>query len=207
MKNLLKETLVILVAAFILGLTVSYPQKDIILFSFISFLIIILINIIVKKAVAYHLEANAEIGFWQWYRYGFKKGSHFKKPIPMAWLPLVITFITQGAVWWLAILKTDITPRTERVSKKHGLYRFSKMTEWHIAVLITFGIVINLIAAVIGYIAGFESFSRLNIYFAFWSLIPVSELDGSKLLFGSKALWFAMFIITTIFMIWGIIII
>ncbi len=207
MKALVKEIFIIFLVSIILGLTVSSPQKSMILYSSISFIIILSLNIIIKKALAYYYEANATLSIWQWQRYGFKKGSHFKKPIPMAWLPLILAFITQGAVWWLAILKTDIQPKTERVSKKHGLYRFSEMTEWHIALMITAGIAINLISAIIGYIAGFESFSRLNIYFAFWSLIPISELDGNKLLFGSKALWFTMFIITTIFLIWSLIIV
>ena len=69
------------------------------------------------------------------------------------------------------------------------------MTDWHIALIAVAGIIINLIAAIIGYVAGFETFAKLNIWFAAWALIPLSSLDGSKIFFGSRPLWFTMLVI------------
>jgi Zn-dependent protease len=36
---------------------------------------------------------------------------------------------------------------------------------------------------------GFSEFSRLSIYFAFFNMIPISDLDGNKIFFGSLILW------------------
>jgi hypothetical protein len=199
-KHSLKEILTIILAAFIIGFAYSIFELSFFLSIFISFLIILTLNVVAKKFVAYHLDAKTKVKFWEWYQYWFRKDSHFRTPVPMFWLPLVISFISYGFFQWLALLEFDVEPRTERVSKRHGLYRFSEMTDWHIASIATFGIVINLILAVIGYMFNFELFARLNIYFAIWSLVPLSSLDGSKILFGSKGLWFTMVVISMIFL-------
>lgn len=199
-KETIKQIITILIAAIILAIAISFTDTSLIASAFISFIIIISLNVIAKKIYAYYLEADVKIKFWEWHQYWFRVDSHFKKPLPMIWFPLFISLITRGLFWWLAVIQFDVHPRTERVSRKHGLYRFSEMTEWHIALIATIGIITNLVLAIIGYVSGFEVFARLNIYFAFWSIIPLSKLDGNKIFFGSKALWITMFIITTIFL-------
>jgi len=206
-RDYLKEIIIILIAGIIFGLSFAFPDNSLILYSTISFIIIILLNVITKKIIAYNLEADVKTKFWAWHQYGFRKDSHFKKPLPMLWIPLLLSFLTKGLFLWLGILETEITPRTERVSKRHGLYRFSEMSEWHIAWIAVFGIITNLILAIISYVFGFEMFSKLNIYFAFWSLIPLGSLDGNKILFGSKSLWFIMFVISLLFLLWSFVIV
>ena len=199
-KELSKEVLTILVASIILGLVVAFPSSSLIIYSVISFLIIIALNITAKKILAYYFEADIKTKFWTLYQFWFTKRAHFKKPVPMLWLPLVLSFISRGMIWWLGILEFDVKAKTERVSRRHGLYRFSEITEWHIALIATIGIAVNLTLAIIGYISGFETFAKLNIYFATWSIIPLSSLDGSKIFFGSKPLWFTMLTIIAIFL-------
>lgn len=199
-KDLGKEAIIILVAAIILALSVTFLKIDQVFGIFVAFAVLITGNILIKKAIGYYLETDVTTRFWSWYQYGFRKDQHFKKPLPMAWWPLALSLITKGYLWWLAILEFDVKGRTERVSRRHGLYRFSEVTEWHMAIIAIFGIATNLIMAVIGYIAGFETFASLNIYYAFWSTIPLSSLDGNKILFGSKILWFITFIICAIFL-------
>ena len=211
-NDILKEIVIVFIASIILAFTIAYSNFSLIAYAITFFVVIIGLNVIVKKIVAYNFESDVKINFWSVYRYGFRKDSHFKKHIPMLWLPLLLSFITRSLFWWLAILEFDVAPRTERVSRRHGLYRFTEMTEWHIAVIAAFGIAANLLLAIIGYfIAGWipygEVFVKLNIYFAFWSIIPLSNLDGSKILFGSKVLWFTMLIITAIFLGWSLVII
>jgi len=58
--------------------------------------------------------------------------------------------------------------------------------------------------AVGAYFLGFEFFAKLSIYYAAWSLVPFSNLDGAKVFFGSKGLWIVMAIITLVFVWWGI---
>ncbi len=211
-KESIKEIITIIIAAIVLALAVSFPNSTILLTTSIFFIVIIAVNVVVKKIIAYSLEANVTIKFWSWYQYGWRKDSHFKSPVPMFWLPVVLSFITRGFFYWLSILEFDITPRTERVSKKHGLYRFSEITDWHTASIACFGISANLILAILGYIfASFypslELFARLNIYYAFWSIIPLSSMDGNKILFGSKLLWFIFAVITTLALVWSLIIV
>ena len=204
-KGFGKEILVIIIAAIILGLSVSFLDVSLLLISTISFIIIIGANVAVKKIYAYSLEADTKTKFWEWYQYGFPRAAHFKKPLPMMWLPLVLSLISKGFFWWLAILEFDVKPRVERVSRRHGLYRFSEITDWHVALIASVGIVINLILAIIGYIVASwlpaaEQFATLSIYFAAWSIIPLGSLDGSKIFFGSRALWFTLLVIVGIFL-------
>ncbi len=202
----LKELGTIAFAIIILSLSIAYPNKSLIWLVVIFVIITVSLNIIIKKLVGYFFEADVKTKFWSWYQFWFVKEMHFPKALPMLWLPLLLSYLTKGYFWWLGILSFDISPRTERVSKRHGLYRFSEMTEWHIALIAVSGIVINLILAIIGYfLAGInpslnlELFSKINIWYALWSIIPLGQLDGTKIFFGSRPLWFTTAIITLLF--------
>jgi len=91
--------------------------------------------------------------------------------------------------------------------KKHGLYRFTKVTEWHMAWIALWAIIANLMLAVAGYIAGYNLFTKLSIYFIAWSVIPIGRLDGAKIFYGSRALWATAFTIAMIILVWSLIII
>lgn len=207
-KELGIEVLLVLFAAIVLTATFaiysSFSNQYLFLL-LLFFILILLVNILTKKIFAYFLEANIKTKLWEVYQFWFTKKSHFNRPLPMIWLPPVLAFLTKGIVVWIPVLEFDITPRVERVTRRHGLYRFSEMTEWHIALLSGLGIIANLIFAVLAYlltiwIPGLEMLAKLNIYYACWSLLPLSSLDGSKILFGSKILWFALGIICLIFL-------
>ena len=203
-KELEKEIFIIILAAVILALTVSFKQTHIFIASIISFLIIITANVLVKKLVGYHFETKVRTKFWTWYQFGFRKDAHFKKPVPMAWLPLLLTLFTKGIFWWLAILEFDVEAKTERVSRRHGLYRYTQVTEWHMAWIAVWGIIVNILLAIVGYGAGFELFAKLNIYFAVWSIIPLGRLDGAKIFFSSRGLWATIATVVGIMLIWGL---
>ena len=206
-KELGKETLVIILAAIVLALAVAYKENAIIYAAFGSFLIIILANVIVKKAIGYFFEIDVKTKFWSWYQYGLRKDSHFKQPVPMAWLPLLLSLFTKGFFWWLGILEFDVDAKAERVSRKHGLYRFTEVTDWHIAWIAIWGIIANVILAIGGYVLGFELFAKLSLYYAAWSIIPIGKLDGTKIFFASRPLWISIFIGLLIVLSWGLIVI
>ena len=213
-KENIIEILIIIFASIILGLAVSFFEKSFsaVLFSVICFLIIISLNVLAKKSIAYYFETDVTTKFWSLYQIWFTKSSHFKRALPMFWIPLFISFLSKGLFFWLAILEFDFKPKTERVSRRHGLYRFTEVSEWHMAVIASAGIIINLLFAIFGYLAsgyiqGAEIFAKLSIYYAFWSIVPLSSLDGSRILFGSRILWIAMVAITTIFLGYSIVII
>lgn len=199
-----KEVITIVLAAVILALAVGYKNNSIIYAAFASFLVILGVNVLVKKIIGYKFETTIKTKFWTWYQFGFRTDWHFKKPLPMIWLPLVLALFTKGFFLWLGILEFDVVAKTERVAKRHGLYRFSEVTEWHMAWIAIWAIVANLIFAIAGYIAGFELFTKLSIYFIFWSTLPIARLDGSKIFYANRALWTIVFTIATILLIWSL---
>ncbi len=210
----IKEILIILAASLILGLSFSIPNVTYYTFSLsaIFFLIIIIVNLIGKHLVAYFFEADIETKFWSVYHYGFKQGSHFARPLPMAWLPLLLSFIFRGFFQWLSILEFDVKPKIERSARRHGIYGFTELEDYHVAMIAAAGVAANLIIAILSYFLAsiyptLELFARLNIYFAFWSMIPLGSLDGSKFLFGSRGTWFIMLVITAIFLAYALLVV
>ncbi|MCR4285145.1 MAG: hypothetical protein NUV97_03835 [archaeon] len=204
-KEFFKRLFLWLIASIVLSFSVAFRTTNLVYKVFLIFLVIIGANILAKKIVGYYFETNVKIGFWSIYQFWFRGDSHFKKPVPMIWLPLLLTLFTKGAIWWLAILEFDVEAKTERVSRRHGLYRFTEVTEWHIAMIAMWGIIVNLLLAIGGYLLGFELFTKLSIYFVVWSLIPLSSLDGSKILFSNRGLWMVLAVIAAVFLRWGIV--
>jgi len=202
----LKEISTIILASLVLALTVSFKQTEMLLYASISFLIIISLNILVKKGIGYYFESNVDTKFWSWYQWGFRKDSHFKKPLPMVWLPLILALFTRGLFWWLPILEFDVSPRVERASRRHGLYRFTQVTEWHMGIIAMWGIFTSLILATIGYLLGFEIFAKYSIFYAVWSIVPLSNLDGSKIFFASRGLWITTLAVIIFFLLAGLMI-
>jgi len=206
-KENAKEIVIVILATIILALTVAFKDKTIFFVATLSFLIILGLNVFVKKIVGYFFEIKIKTKFWSWYQYGFRTHSHFKKPIPMLLLPLLLAIFTKGFLLWLGILVFDVEAKTERVAKRHGLYRFTEVTEWHIAWIAVWALIANLTIAIIAYIAGFELLTKLSIFYIAWSTIPLSNLDGSKIFFSSRALWAVVFTIAMIMLTWALTII
>jgi len=196
-----KEVIVIIVAALVLAFSASFINLSLnaFLYALLSVFIILALNIIAKKAMGYYVESEVEIKLWEMQRYGFRAHEYFKKAIPIgAILPLLFSVITLGHFKWLASTVFEVKPKIHRAVKRHGLYNFSEMTEYHIGLIAAAGVVINLLAAVVAYLIGFTEFARLSIFFAFFNMIPVSDLDGNKIFFGSLTLWAFLASITLI---------
>ncbi|MEK6895412.1 MAG: hypothetical protein AABX48_02735 [Nanoarchaeota archaeon] len=202
----LKELGAIIIVTIILGITLSLRSnfsglQGILIISCLIF-IVILINVIAKKVVSFFLDAETEIDIWKKERVGAlyfidiiplttpHPSYKFRNPIPLGIIiPILTALISIGYFVWMACLTFEVKPKTYRAAKRYGLYTFSEMTEWHLGLIAAWGIAANLIFAVIGYLIGFEEFARLNIYFAAFNTIPLSNLDGNKLFFGSLILW------------------
>ncbi|MEK6842710.1 MAG: hypothetical protein AABX84_02745 [Nanoarchaeota archaeon] len=185
-----KEAAHIIVAILVLSLAISIWNFEIILYALISVFFVVLINIIAKNISAYYFESEIENKIWETQRYGFKAHKYFKKPIPIgAFLPLITSIISLGYFSWFSSLVFDVKPKSYRAAKHHGLYSFSEMTEEHICYIAAFGILANLLLAVAGYLIGFELFAKLNIYYTFFNMLPISDLDGNKIFFGNIVLW------------------
>ena len=149
-----------------------------------------MVNVIAKKIVSYYYESEVKMRIWEIRRWGVATHRYMKKPFPAgAFLPIIVTAFTVGYLTWMASLVFDVKPKAYRAAKRFGLYSFSEMTEWHIALIAASGIFANLVLAVLGYLIDFPEFAKLSIYYAAFNMIPFSDLDGCKTFFGSPVLW------------------
>jgi hypothetical protein len=187
----IKEAGAILISIIILAFVVSFPQPFYVFFIALGLIaLVILINVFVKKVIAYYYESEIEEKIWSMQRYGFPAHHKLEKKIPVGVIiPFLFSLVTLGGIKLFTSLVFDIKPKVYRSAKRHGLYSFSEMTEFHIAVIAASGVIANLIAAILAYLLNFPDFARLNIYYAFFNAIPFDELDGNKIFAGSLILW------------------
>ena len=186
-KEIISILIAILIITISLGLLNMWKTFGMVL---LAVFLVIAINILAKKAISYYLDSKIQIKLWEIKRYGFKPDQEFKKPFPAGiFFPIIFSALSFGNLIWLASLVFEIKPKVYRAAKRHGLYSFSEVTEFQIGLIAAAGVLINLIFAVIGYFIGWPMFSRLNIWFAFFNMIPISNLDGNKIFFGSLVIW------------------
>lgn len=195
-----REILHIVVAIIVVAFVMGFFDIDKFVYYLIAGFVLFAISIFAKKILAYYLDVGTETSIWHVKRYGFHGSSEFVKPLPFGIiLPVVIAFISAaisffsfGVVWvfpWLAITEFDVRALKARASKKIGLYRYSELTESHIGLIAAVGIVSCLIAAILAYLLNFPEFAKLCVYFSCYNMLPLGNLDGSKIFFGSFVLW------------------
>jgi hypothetical protein len=204
-KELAFLILITIITAFAVALSKGLSLNiEIFLFALLGIFILLLVNILVKKTVAYLLESEIEIKLWEIKRFGYKTNDYWKKAFPIGvFLPLIskIFFISLNGFVWMASLVFDVKAKAYHAAKRHGMYSFSEMTEEHIGRIAAAGIVANLILAILFYFIGGDFgtlFAKLNIWFVFFNMIPISDLDGNKIFFGNLVLWSFLAIVTLI---------
>jgi Zn-dependent protease len=182
------------VVAIILGFTISLMESlEIFFYATGSILTILILTTLTKKFVSSYYDSEIEIKIWEIKRYGFKAHKKLKKAFPAgAFFPIILIAFTGGILNWFACLTFEIKAKVSRAAKRHGIYSFSEITERHTGLIAASGIFLNIILAFLGYLFNFPEFSRLNIYYAFFNMIPISDLDGNKILFGSITLWYIL---------------
>ncbi len=195
-----KEAIVFILVSVVLAASISFPKiASVFPKVFLAVLVILLLNIAAKKIAAFYLESEIEIKIWQMDRYGWRRQDYLNTPFPIGIiLPVVISLISLGNFIWLASLVFDVKPKSYRAVKRHGLYSFSEMTESHIGTIAAAGVFVSLFSAVIAYFLGFPTFAKLSVFYAFYNMLPFSDLDGNKIFFGNIVLWSFLAIITLI---------
>jgi hypothetical protein len=204
-KEIAFLVIVSIITAFAIALTKNLAlDVNLFLFALLGVFILILVNILVKKAAAYFLEAEIEIKIWEIKRFGFKTHQYWKKAFPLGvFAPLIskIIFFSLNGFSWMASLVFDVKAKAYHAAKRHGIYSFSEMTEEHIGRIAAAGIFANLLLAIVFYFIGGDFgtlFAKLNIWFVFFNMIPISDLDGNKIFFGNLVLWSFLAIVTLI---------
>lgn len=198
----LKEILSLILAIILFGFIISFLKgMDAFIIALEIAAIIILVSVFAKKLIAYYVGAQIEEKIWQWQRWGWYERSYLKTPWPMGIiLPFIMIWISYpyGFLKFLTFLQFDVRATSARTAKKIGLYRYTEMTEWHIALIAGIGAISTLLLAIIAYFLGYPLLARYSIYFSIWSLVPFGQLDGTKLFFGSRLLWYVLVIISLI---------
>lgn len=174
-------------------------------------LVVILINITAKKIVAFNFDSELEIKLWSFRRMitpslskgaafeGIKPHQKLKSPLPAGiFIPLILKVLTMGIVNWMACLTFDVKGTIYRARRRFGLYQFTDITEGEMAWIAFGGVFANIFMAIIGYLINAPLFSKINLLFAFYNVIPISNLDGNKMFWGVKNLWIFAAIISTI---------
>ena len=194
------EIISILVAILIIGISISLITTwTILIYTLLAVFLVFLINILAKKVMSYYLDTEIEMKFWEVKRFGFSHLSSLKTAFPAGiFMPIIVSALSLGNLIWLASLVFDIKPKIHRAAKRHGLYSFSEITEYQIGLIAAIGVFANLVFAIVGYLAGWPIFAKLNIWLAFFNMIPISDLDGNKIFFGNLVIWSFLASITLI---------
>jgi hypothetical protein len=187
-----KEILSIAIIALVLSVAISLSDLSALPPILLIVSLVILINVLAKKISAFYLESEIEFKIWEFQRFGFRPSEYLRRPFAAgAFFPLIskiLLFPFQHFVW-MASLIFDVKPSVTRAARKHGLYTFSEMTEDHIGLIAASGIAANILFAILGYLIGFPIFAKINLYYAFFNMLPISNLDGNKIFFGNNLLW------------------
>jgi len=201
-----KEITTIIILTIILAFVISLVETlELFLYALLSVFLIFMINIATKKVVSFYFDTEIEIKLWEIKRVGLfyfigmipvttPHPSHkLKRPFPMgAFLPLIIKVLSVGYLNWMACFVFDVKSKIYKAAKRHGLYTFSEISEFHLGLIAAAGILANLLFAIIGYFIGLPeqmNFVKLSIWFAFFNMLPISDLDGNKIFFGNLTLW------------------
>lgn len=197
-----KEVYQLIFGVFLIAYLIAFPTFTLSssLIAIIFAAVILIPHVVAHKIVASHYVAEAKFKFLEWKRYGLFEDSVFKHPFPI-WLvlPIVMIFVTLGKLKLFAIETFDISWKPY---KRIGRW-FTELEEQEIAIIAMAGPMVNLFFAfVAGVVFSFTSldiakeFAILNAWFAFFSLLPFGNLDGTKVLFGGMIKWVFIFIST-----------
>src|SRR3989344_5656708 len=206
----LKEGGHIFLAIIVLLFTFNYlqfisrtPDYASIFLSLIGIVLVAFTSIVAKKITAYYYEITIEHKSWNFQRFGLRREAYLKTPIPIGIiLAFIIPIISFGKLIWMAVLEFDAEGTSARASKRHGLFSFTEITDIHLGLIAASGVIACLALSILAYLVNFPEIARVGIYYAAFSLIPFSNLDGTKIFFASKRalLWIILASITAIFL-------
>ena len=227
-KEIVLILITIIISAFIYSLHKAFNlQNDIIsialtplsfILGLIIFLVIILVNTIVKKLAADHFNMTIEYKIWEFQRTGWERGAKLKKPFPIGLvLPFTLSLISIGIIECFTFLQFEVKNNpVKRLLRKRGLYRKTEINESDPAFTVAWGsyalLLLSLVAIAISMILkplGIIFFNlelsypllelaKYSIFYGFWNLLPVSNLDGTKLFFGSLLNWIILAVLFVI---------
>ncbi|PIN77235.1 hypothetical protein COV15_02720 [Candidatus Woesearchaeota archaeon CG10_big_fil_rev_8_21_14_0_10_34_12] len=192
-----KEGVVILTSIIIFAYVISFSSISLanFLISLLFATIIIFTNVCSKKLIAHKKGYSVKTNFWHLQRYGIYPQNKFKKPSPVGTiLPIFFSIISLGSIKFLALTETEIE-KTKARTKHRFLYE--ERDVWRI---LSIGALANLVLAILALLLNYPEIARYSADFTFWNMLPISQLDGSKILFSSKLAWISLTILSILFL-------
>ena len=192
-----KEVIWIIISIIIFTFIAIFPSQDFSILLLIYPAIIILTNVITKKYAANYFNIKITYTIWGLRQYWFTTKSHFKKSVPMGLiLPFFLSFFSLGLIKTLTFLQFDYeNNERKRIFKKSGRIRRQELNETDPAYTAAWGFYALILLAILAAILNLPVLTRLSLYYGAWNLLPISNLDGTKLFFGNLFNWTVLAII------------
>jgi Zn-dependent protease len=201
LKELVSILIAIVVLSIVTGFSFAYARdwnhvSQAILFSTIT----IAFFIICKKFAASLLDADVEHRTWTMSRYGYRPEQKLNSEWPTGViLPIIGTVFSLGLFKIMTLLAYEARAKAYRSARRFGFYSYTELTDWHNGLIGAAGVISLLLLSFIAYFANFEYLAKIAAYYAFFNMIPISDLDGTQIFMGSRILWTALAVITLIF--------
>jgi len=189
-----KEIVWVIIAILIMGFMISFSLSPtyslkILLIS----AIIITTSVLTKKIAGEFFNIKVEHKTLEFQRWGYYKRSHFKKPIPLGLIiPFFFSVITLGMIKPFTLLQFDAENLyKKRIQRARGEseYRRTEINESDLGFAVAWSMWALILLAIIGFFIKQPELTKYSIYYGCWNLIPLSNLDGIKLFFGSFINW------------------
>jgi hypothetical protein len=189
-----KEIVWVIIAILIMGFMISFSLSPtyslkILLIS----AIIIITSVLTKKIAGEFFNIKVEHKTLEFQRWGYYKRSHFKKPIPLGLIiPFFFSVITLGMIKPFTLLQFDAENLyKKRIQRARGEseYRRTEINESDLGFAVAWSMWALILLAIIGFFIKQPELTKYSIYYGCWNLIPLSNLDGIKLFFGSFINW------------------
>ena len=185
----------IFISVILLSALFSYSNIKIFPMYIGIFSLIVLVNILSKKAAAYFLEVDAESSIWGWQQYWFAERHKFPKPVPIGiLLPIFVLVYSYGLVKWLGILETNFKEKITKTARKRKAWSYPSLRDFDVALICFAGLAAEIVLAFI-FISVNPEISKLTMFYAFFNLIPFGRLDGLKLAMSNILLYITAVII------------
>lgn len=196
----LKEgTWSIIIALFVMTFAIGFSEFTISSFisGMIMSIILLFIYILIQKIIAYQLGIKINFKLWTFRRYWLRWQDKLSWDFPI-WivLPLSLIVLSDGLFIWTAVLVFTAATTSSKVKK-----RFEEIKEFDLALIASSSIFVVLVLALILKLLGFNQFASIACWFAVLNILPLGNLNGTKIFFGSKMLWIFLVVLAIIILI------
>ena len=190
------EFLVLILTLFLMTFILGFSEFTVerFLYSFIFSFFIILVFVIAQKSVANILGIDMKYKLWTFRQFWIKWHYRLNWDFPI-WivLPLLLSIISGGFLKWTAFLVFVTKTTAKKAAKK-----FSEIKEFDLALIASSGIFAVLVLSLILKLFTLDDFASIAVWFSFLNCLPIGNMNGTKILFGSKILWIFITVLTIV---------